>query len=673
MPPSSFPPNPTDAPPLIRPIISQEMHTELLLALQTSPNESADDVLLEGMSVGSELEKSIILTTLLARKSVRGLSGVIELFDTFSEKMQLVVLGKIGIFHSALRECGRSERAELRVAAMKLIALARQGKMAYVLSENLHAPQEALNKAAAEGMVAMARWVATTARKLQREYQLPVAALDDSIAKGQEAPIDWPALYRDLMEQRPEIETAVARATDVHRGDHGQELLRAALLLCDWPQSKTLSILHTSKHGGQNLMVRRLQQVPTSEHVEAFLLGATHGQLRLHFGSVMSNIEEAPTLDALLRRTHWTKDNSLQLCMHQVTRGVWWQEGELQRDMSRRDADDACRIGEWLAVSGAHDVVQDERMIRIAEYASDSVSGRLRLLRIAIRRKRSGSTRLIRVLLRDGDERLARMAAREMIRRRPADYENVLLQLMTQAPESVRRVISRSLGHVGFEQYWQRFDQLDRVTRRQAGKAMLKLVTDAPQRLNRRLTSGTVEQRLKALQVTQALGLADVLGDAVASLSTHPNPKVRSKAVNVLAETPGPVVDTIMERVLNDNDPRVRANAVEVLETKKSPQFLPMLAQRAKASPNRERANAIKALNAMKVGNLSPQLIAMLQDPRPEHRISAMWALKQMGFWNLLQAVGDIAKSDQNPKARRYALSVLKNVATMAENSQKAG
>jgi hypothetical protein len=557
---------------------------------------------------------------------------------------------------------------------MKLIALARQGKMAYVLSENLHASQELLNKAAAEGMVALARWVATSTRKLQKEYR-PAGETANLSAEeleflGGEPPVDWQRLYRDVMEQRPEIETAVARAIDLHRGTHGPDLLRAALLLCDWPGSKTLAILHTAKHGAQNMMVRRLQQVPASEQVEAFLLGATHGQLRLHFGTVLSNIEEAPALDALLRKTHWTKDNSLQLCMHQVTRGVWWQEGELQRDISRRDADDACRIGEWLAVSGAHDVVQDERMIRLAEYASGNVSGRLRLLRIAIRRKRSGSTRLIRVLLHDADERVARMAAREMIRRRPSDYENVLLQLMTQAPETVRRVISRSLGHVGFEQYWQRFDQLDRATRKQAGKAMLKLVPDAPQRLMRRLSGGTVDQRLKALQVTQSLGLAETLGEAVAALSIHPNPKVRSKAVNVLAETPGPAIDAIMERVLNDADPRVRANAVEVLEQKKNPQFLPMLAQRAQASPNRERANAIKALNAMKVGNLSPQLISMLQDTRPEHRISAMWALKQMGFWNLLQAVGDIAKGDQNPRARRYAISVLKNVATMAETKK---
>src|SRR5947208_8388499 len=113
--------------------------------------------------------------------------------------------------------------------------------------------------------------------------------------------------YANLLANRPEIEAAVARAMDVHRGKHGPDLLRAALLLCDWPGSKTLAILHTMKHAGQSPMVRRLQQPPAAEHVEAFLLGASHGQLRSHFGLVFSHIEEAPVLDALLRKTHWLR------------------------------------------------------------------------------------------------------------------------------------------------------------------------------------------------------------------------------------------------------------------------------------------------------------------------------------------------------------------------------
>jgi HEAT repeat protein len=662
------------------------MHEQILQILVSSANEAADDVLLEGLRLGVEIEKSLMLDALLARKTTHGLGGVIENFDELPEKLQATVLRHIKILHHALRECGRSDRSEMRLAAMKLIALSRQGKLAYVLSENLHDPDEDLGKAAVEAMVGLARWLNGTVRQLQDMYRAPnesgeqtgkqpEQAAGENAEPSQRPPIDLDAAYKELMEQRVEIEVAVARALDVHRGKYIQEILRAAMLLCDWPGSKTLAILHTAKHGGQSPMVRKLQQPPTAECVDAFLLGATHGQLRLHFGTAFSNIKDAPVLDAMLRKTHWLKDHQLQLCMHQVTRGIWWQEVELLHDIERRGPEEAAQIGEWLAASGMHDIMQDERFSRLAEHARESLPARLRLLRIAMKRKRGASVQYLRRMLTDPDERIMRMAAREIVRRKPADAENILLQLMTNAPESVRGVISRSVGQAGFENFWNRFDRLDKSTRKQAGKAMLKLLPDGATRLSRRLSSGPIEQRLKALQMTQELGLAEQLKDALATLASHPHAKVRSKAVSVLGNLENVSIDVLLDRVLNDTDSRVRANAIEVLETRPAVQFIPLLAERAKTGQhNRERANAIKALHRMKVGNVGPQLIAMLHDERPEHRISALWALKQMGWWKLLQEVGQLAKEDTNMRVRRYAVGVIKGVADMVnENQEKAG
>jgi HEAT repeat protein len=656
------------------------MHEALVDALVQSKNEAADDLLLEGLRVGVEVEQSVVLAALLQRKTVRGLSGVVEGYNSLPAKLQSYILTNIKSLHHALRECGRSDRPELRQASMRLIAMSRQCKLAYVLTENLHDTDEALGKTAAEAIVALARWVSTSNHLLQRQYkQAPehpvIAPPVDGPAEGsadtsEEAPIDFAAIYRDVMEQRPEIEQVVARALDVHRGKYSQDLLRAALLLCDWPQSKTLALLQTTKHGGQSPMVRRLQQPPEPEQVEAFLLGATHGQLRSHFGSIFAHIDDLPVLDAILRKTHWLKDFNLQLCMHQVNRGTWLQEGELLRDIARREPEEVCKIGNWLAVSGMHDLMQDERFTVLAQRAIDHVSGRLRLLRIAMSRKKPSSVQFLRNLLTDVDERLMRMAAREIVRRRPPDFENMLLQLMVNAPASVRRVVSRALGHSGFENYWERFDGLDRPTRKHAGKAMMKLLPDASQRLARRLISGPVEQRLKALQMAQELGLAEVLREQIVALTSHAHPKVRSKAISVLGEVPSARVELLVERIVSDADSRVRANAIEVLENRRDPQLIPLLFERAKNATNRERANAIKALNKMRVGNVGPVLQAMLQDPRPEHRISAMWALKQMGWWKLLQDVGNIAKQDTNIRVRRYAVGVLKNVAEMVQASK---
>jgi HEAT repeat protein len=499
----------------------------------------------------------------------------------------------------------------------------------------------------------------------------PSSSNQQSAISNQQSFPSFADTYAELMSQRPEIEAAVARAMDVHRGRHGQDLLRAALLLCDWPQSKTLAILQTAKHGGQSPMVRRLQQPPASEHVEAFLLGASHGQLRSHFGIVFSHIDEAPVLDALLRKTHWLKDHQLQICMHQVTRGAWWDSASLSRDIDRRPPEDSCKIGEWLAASGVHDVVQDERMERLLHHAQEDFDSRLRLLRIVARRKRGTSVNLLKSILGDSDERLVRMATRELVRRRPPDFENALLQLMTNAPESVRRVVSRAIGQSGFDQFWERFDRLDKPTRKQAGKAMLKLLPDGVARLKRRLASGTPEQKVKSLQIAQELDLADAIREELVHLCADANAHIRSKAVMVAGEVTTLPEEVLVDRLVNDPDARVRANAIEVMESQEQPKLLPVLAKRARSTHNRERANAIKALLRMRVGAASVQLTHMLRDPRPEHRVSALWALRQSGWWQLLTEVGRLAKEDQNLRVRRYALTVLKGAADTARARQQ--
>ncbi|HEV8605309.1 MAG TPA: HEAT repeat domain-containing protein [Tepidisphaeraceae bacterium] len=645
------------------------MLSQLVQALVVSKNEAADEVLLEAMRAGNEAEKALALNALFRRGTLKGLTGVVEQYSDLPNPLQTVVRGNVKQLHQALRECSKSTHQKVALAAIRLIAAGKQGKLTYILAEGLHGTDDFLAKNACDAIVELARWAATLTRKLQRMHSRPEGQTEE---KKDDAG-DPGEIYEQLMTERPEIEYAVARAIDVHRGKYGAELLRAALLLADWPLSKTLAILHTPKHGGQSAMVRRLQQTPDSEHVEAFLLGASQGGLRSHFGAVFSHIAEPPVLDALLRRTHWLKDGQLQICMHQVARGVWWDDAELTRDLLRRDDEDAARIGEWISVSGMHDVMQDERLEKLRQHLGNHFMGRLRLLRLAMRRPKGASMTLLKAFLLDPDERLARLAVREIVRRRPADFENMLIKLTTSAPDSVRRVISRAVGQVGFENFWERWDRLDGETRKAAGRAMLKVLSDGLKRLERKIRGGALEQRIKAISIAQELGVADSLEMVLTQACADPNPKLRSKAVAVLAEIKGMPPEVVLEKALNDVDPRVRANAIEVLEAKHRVEFVPLLASRARSPHSRERANAIKALASMRVGAAAPQLISMMQDERAEHRISGLWALREIGVWNMINEVGKLAKADPNLRVRRYAMTVLRSVAEMIQKTKKTG
>ena len=629
------------------------MLSDLVQALVQSKNEAADDVLSEALRLGCEPEKTVALGALLSRGTLRGLSGVVRQYASLPAPLQQTVLESIGSLHSALRHCARDDDRDLAIAAVRLIAASRQGKLAYVISEALNRTDPELSAAAVESLTALAQAVYDDTVLLQEGG-------NDTDPESAEARRQT---WERLAEHRADIEQAVARGVEVHRGKHGLELLRAAIVLADWPASRTFGILQTQRHAAQSPMVRRLQQPPEPRHVPAFLLAAAHAGLRSQFGVAFSHIEDPAVLDALLGKTHWLKDHQLQLCVHQVNRGAWWGEAELASDLSRRPTWQWGQVAEWMAASGMHDIVQDERLTALCDRAEADMGLRLGLLRIAMRRPRGASVALLRRLLRDPDERLVRMAAREIVRRRPADFENMLLKLMTGAPPSVRRIIGRSLGQVGFDHFWQRFDRLDPATRKAAGKAMLKLLPDASQRLMRKLAGGPVEQRVKAIQVAEELGLLEEVAPVLTEMCSDASARVRSKAVVALGELRQVPSEAILDRVLHDTDARVRANAIEVLETKNREQYVPLLATRTRSADGRERANAIKALHSMKVGTAWAQLSAMLRDERPTHRVSALWALRQIGWWQMLDEVGKLARGDPNLRVRRYAMAILRTLA----------
>jgi HEAT repeat protein len=360
-----------------------------------------------------------------------------------------------------------------------------------------------------------------------------------------------------------------------------------------------------------------------------------------------------------------------------VTRGAWWSDSELGRDIARRDCGDAARIGEWIVASGVHDVAQDEKLDRLRAHAQqtepDNFAARLRLMRIVCRR-RGNSGLLFKSFLNDPDERLARMAARELVRRRVPDFENILVQRMTTAPDSVRRIIARAVGQSGFEQFWDKYDKLEKSVRKQAGKALLKLLPDSTVRLGRKMLSGALDQRLQALLMVQELKLADQTQDALLKVCSDPSPRLRSKAVSLLAVVPSLAPDVLIEQLLSDNDSRVRANTIEVLEANHRETFVPLLIQRARHGSNRERANAIKVMHKLRIGSFGASLLAMLKDARPEHRISGMWALKQTGWWNHITEVGRMVKEDPDLRVRRYALAILKAASDIIrEQRAKAG
>src|SRR5947209_20427119 len=176
------------------------MTAALLQALIASENEAADDLLSQAVAIGNDDEKNAALDALFKRATVRGLCAIVASYDALPDALKLKVLENIKPLHPALRECGRSQDVHRRKSALKLIALGRQGKLAYVLSENLHDQNEELSKAAVDALVGLARWVATETKRLQSS-----SAKDEppAVDPGTRTADPDRAAYQNLIDQRP--------------------------------------------------------------------------------------------------------------------------------------------------------------------------------------------------------------------------------------------------------------------------------------------------------------------------------------------------------------------------------------------------------------------------------------------------------------------------------------
>src|SRR5215204_3095991 len=129
------------------------MLSRLVQALVDSKNEAADEVLLEALRAGNDAEKSLALNALFRRASLKGLVGLIEQYTDLPIPLQGLVLGNVKQLHTALRECSRSKHQKVVLAAIRLISAGKQGKLTYILAEELHGTDDVVAKNASDAVV----------------------------------------------------------------------------------------------------------------------------------------------------------------------------------------------------------------------------------------------------------------------------------------------------------------------------------------------------------------------------------------------------------------------------------------------------------------------------------------------------------------------------------------
>lgn len=136
--------------------------------------------------------------------------------------------------------------------------------------------------------------------------------------------------------------------------------------------------------------------------------------------------------------------------------------------------------------------------------------------------------------LNDPDPRVQAAAVRQLRHRGIHDAMERLVALLDHQAVEVRDAARSSLAEFSFSRYRGSFDAMDESTRQKIGRLVTKVDPSAISRLAEMLSSPSLSMKLRALEMVQAMGVADMVSGQLAQLIDDPDVAVRTDAATAL-------------------------------------------------------------------------------------------------------------------------------------------
>jgi HEAT repeat protein len=177
---------------------------------------------------------------------------------------------------------------------------------------------------------------------------------------------------------------------------------------------------------------------------------------------------------------------------------------------------------------------------------------------------------LLRAL--DDDEPEVRAAA--LVQLRPRGIPGALATLLDSldAPAAAVREAARSqLQEFTFRRYLPAFDLLADDVRRTTGKLVAKIDLSSPGQLREELRSSQPKRRARAIEVAEAMGLAEHLEDDLVECLGDSDHVIRAEAARALAGTNSDEARVVLQQLLDDASFAVREAAQTALEHPRRP------------------------------------------------------------------------------------------------------
>jgi len=144
------------------------------------------------------------------------------------------------------------------------------------------------------------------------------------------------------------------------------------------------------------------------------------------------------------------------------------------------------------------------------------------------------ASKLVLLALMDEEGAVQAAAVRQLRERRIPGTMGKLIELVGSPDETVSAAAREALSEFSFDNYSSRFDVLDEQARRAMGTRVAKVDRTTATRLKQELASPSRRQRLRALEMADAMGVISQLADALIERLEDEDHMVRVAAAEAL-------------------------------------------------------------------------------------------------------------------------------------------
>ena len=604
------------------------------------PGRAVEDAVLAAIDLSSQPDQARLVEVLLDRGQPRGLAGVIARYHDFSHTLQNQLCDRANELAGGLGHCAVSETRQTRANAIALIAGGRWPALARHAATALADVDESLVNAAGEALAHCAQHFLAQPRPEQVGPDASLVARDR---------------YAAWADQRDQLVAALGEAVATFQSHRRTAVLECAVQLCDVLTGVLRPMLEQPALPSTAALIEAVWQSPhlgaaaVPFHYLALSVPATRHRVASRVGMIRNRVLVLALIEQVGRAAapEMAKGLAAIRQMSFMDQPGWWEQ--IPDALSEK-------LARWIELIGVDLTRKADWLVQLATDGSEpqrAVAVGL-LCRLPGEQASNGLRRLAGLL--DGD--LSHRVTAELTRR-GINVQELMRNHLGNPDPRVREAAREHVGRSAFDKFWVQYGKLTDEVRQFAADRLRRLVPDLAEQLAGRLADVKPAERLQALRVIGLCDIAGSLAEQILPCCQDNDPHVRSAAVKLLGQIPGPQSEQTVREALVDPDRRVRANAVEAIESQQSHSAVGDLTAMQDDRDNRIRANALKALMAMNFADARDNLQRMLADPSPDHRLSALWVVEQTGWLKPAMQVLQLAQRDGDRRIRCRALRTL--------------